>query len=110
MVEVASALLWARLAPREPAVAQVDFCAPSWNRLGAPLQAFQGLALEGGAGPEFRVVQPGAAEPQVVATHAWTGRSPDGQKLLQVLVDAADGRPRMLAVYGSTYLGQTLPL
>lgn len=110
MVEAASLLLWARLAPRAPAVLQVDFCAPSWNRLGSPVQAFQGLTLEGGAGPEFRVAQPGSQEVQRVATQAWTARSADGQKVLQVLVDAADGRPRMLAVYGSTYVGQALPL
>lgn len=110
MVEVASLLLWARLAPRAPAVVQVDFGAPSWNRLGGPVQGFQGLTVEGGAGPEFRVAQPGSSEVQQVATHAWTARSADGQKVLQALVDAADGRPRMLSVYGSTYVGQALPL
>lgn len=110
VVEVAGALLWARLAPRVSGVVQVDFAAPSWNRLGTAAQGFQGLSVEGGPGPEFRVATPGSGEVQQVATHALTARSGDGQKVLQVLVDSADGRPRMVTVYGSTYLGQALPL
>jgi len=107
VVEVGGAVLWARLVPQGAPPCQVDFCAPSWNRLTGDAQAFFGLELVGGPGPEFEIREPDAPEPTRVATWALQGSKQDRSRLLQVLMDTKTGWPRMVAIHGSVYAGES---
>ncbi len=110
LVEVGGAALWARLMPRGAPPCQVDFCAPSWNRLTGEAQAFFGLEIVGGKGPEFEIRGADPAAPTRVETWAILGSRQDRSKLLQVLVDTTTGWPRMVSVQGSVYAGESRAL
>ena len=107
LVEVGGAVLWARLMPRGAPPCQVDFCAPSWNRLTGDAHAFFGLEIVGGQGPDFEIRAPSAPEPIRVETWALLGSRHDRSKLLQVLVDTSTGWPRMVSIHGSVYAGES---
>ena len=107
VVEVGGFVLWARLLPRGSPPCQIDFGAPSWNRLTGEAHAFLGLQVVGGTGPDFMIQEQNAPEPTRVSTWAWLGNRQDGSKLVQVLVDASTGWPRMVSIHGTTYAGES---
>jgi hypothetical protein len=107
VVEVGGFVLWARLLPRGTPPCQIDFGAPSWNRLTGEPHAFLGLGVVGGSGPDFMIQEPNAPEPTRVSTWAWLGNRQDGSKLVHVLVDTTTGWPRMVSIHGTTYAGES---
>jgi hypothetical protein len=110
LVELGAALLWCRLAPRETPPCRAAFGAPSWNRLTGEAQGFQTLQLEAGPGPDIRIQEPNAPEITEIQTWVVQGAREDRSPILKVLLDAANGLPRMVTIGGTTYGGETRPL
>lgn len=110
VVEVGGALLLARLLPKEFPRAQVDFCAPSWNKLVGDPQGFMGLVLVGGPGPSIQVQSPNAPEVLTIPTVSIQGYRDAKTLIFSVLRNAETGLPVMININGTTYGGDARPL
>lgn len=110
VVEVGGALLLARLLPKEFPRCQVDFCAPSWNKLTGDAQRFMGLVLVGGPGPSVQVQSQNAPEVLTIPTISIQGYRDAQTLIFSVLRHAETGLPIMVNINGTTYAGDTRPL
>lgn len=110
VVEVGGAVLLARLLPRDFKRCQLDFCAPSWNKVGTEPQRFFGIALAGGTGPQIRIQEQNAPEVQTIETVSVQGYRDEQTLIFSILLNKDTGLPIMVMINGVTYAGQVTPL
>lgn len=110
VVEVGGAMLLARLLPAEFPRCQLDFCAPSWNKIAGDPQRFFGITLAGGDGPPIQIQEQNSPEVQTIETRSVQGFREDKALIFSILLRRSTGLPIMVMINGVTYAGQVQPL